>query len=69
MFTESHRKLLNSTRREYKRRRDGLMALTVDTAGFVAVVWTVVNFVALFGAVDAGAVTALELIRPTRQQG
>lgn len=47
---------------------DGL-TLTVDTPRFVAVVWTVVNFVALFGAVDAGAVTTLELIRPTCQQG
>lgn len=43
--------------------------LTVDTPRFVAVVRTVVNFVALFGAVDAGAVTTLELIGPTCQQG
>lgn len=43
--------------------------LTVDTAGLVAVVRTVVNFVTLFGAVDAGSVTTLELIRPTCEQG
>lgn len=43
--------------------------LTVDTAGLVAVVWTVVNLVTLFGAVDAGSVTTLELIRPTCEQG
>lgn len=43
--------------------------LTVDTPSLVAVVWTVVNFVALFGAVDAGPITTLELIRPTCQQG
>lgn len=54
--------------REWKRLPDGL-TLTVDTPRFVAVVWTVMNFVALFGAVDAGAVTTLELIRPTCQQG
>lgn len=42
--------------------------LTVDTAGLVAVVRTVVNFVTLFGAVDAGSVTTLELIRPTCEQ-
>lgn len=43
--------------------------LTVDTAGLVAVVRTVVNFITLFCAVDAGTVTALELIRSTCQQG
>lgn len=43
--------------------------LTVDTAGLVAVVRTVVNFVTLFAAVDAGSVTTLELIRPTCEQG
>lgn len=43
--------------------------LTVDTAGLVAVVGTVVDLVALLGAVDTRAVAALELIRTTRQQG
>lgn len=42
---------------------------TVDTAGFIAVVRTVMDLVTLLGAVDAGTVTALELIRATRQQG
>lgn len=41
---------------------------TVDTTGLIAVVRTVVDFITLFGAVDAGAVTALELIGLTRQQ-
>lgn len=41
---------------------------TVDTPGLIAVVRTVVNLVALFGAVDAGSVTALELIGSTCQQ-
>lgn len=42
---------------------------TVDTARFVAVVGTVMDFVTLLGAVDAGTITALELIGTTRQQG
>lgn len=42
---------------------------TVDTAGFVTAVRTVVDLVTLLGAVDAGAVTALELVGTTRQQG
>lgn len=42
---------------------------TVDAAGFVAVIWTVVDLVTLLGAVDAGTVAALELIGATRQQG
>lgn len=41
---------------------------TVDTPGLVAVVRTVVDFIALFGAVDAGSVAALELIGSTGQQ-
>lgn len=42
--------------------------LTVDTARFIAVVWTVMNFITLFGAVDAGSITTLELIRSTCEQ-
>lgn len=42
---------------------------TVDTAGLVALVKTVVDLVTLLGAVDAGPVTALELIGATCQQG
>lgn len=42
---------------------------TVDTARLIAVVGAVVNFIALFGAVDAGAVAALELVGSTREQG
>lgn len=45
------------------------LILTVDTTGLVAVVGTVVHLVALLGAVDAGAVATLELIRSTCQQG
>lgn len=45
------------------------MSLTVDAARLVAVVQTVVNLVALLGAVYAGTVAALELIGSTRQQG
>lgn len=44
-------------------------ALTVDTASFITVVRTVVNFVTLFGAMDTGAVATLELIRLTCKQG
>lgn len=40
---------------------------TVDTTRFVAVVKTVIDLVTLLGAVDAGTITALELIRTTRQ--
>lgn len=42
---------------------------TVDTARFIAVVRTVMDLVTLLGAVDAGTVTALELIGATCQQG
>lgn len=45
------------------------LTLTVDAAGFITVVRTVVNFITLFGAVDTGSVTTLELIRSTRMQG
>ena len=45
-----------------------VLTLTVDTASFIAVVWTVVNFITLFGAVDTGTITALELIRSTCKQ-
>lgn len=45
------------------------LTLTVDTAGFITVVRTVVNFITLFGAVDAGSIATLELIRTTREQG
>lgn len=44
------------------------VALTVDAAGFVAVVGAVVDFVALLGAVDTRAVATLELIRSAREQ-
>lgn len=46
-----------------------LVSLTVDAARLVAVVQTVVDLVALLGAVYAGTVAALELIGSTRQQG
>lgn len=46
-----------------------LGSLTVDAARLIAVVRTVVNLVALLGAVYAGTVTALELIGSARQQG
>lgn len=42
---------------------------TVDAARFIAVVQTVMDLITLLGAVDAGAVATLELIRATRQQG
>lgn len=42
---------------------------TVDTARFITVVRTVMDLVTLLGAVDAGTITALELIGTTRQQG
>jgi len=44
------------------------MLLTfVDAASLVAEIWTVVHFVTLFGAVNAGAVATLELIRTAGQ--
>lgn len=46
-----------------------LGSLTVDAARLIAVVRTVVNLVALLGAVYAGTVAALELIGSARQQG
>lgn len=46
-----------------------MWTLTVDAASFVAVIRTVVNFITLFGAVDAGSVAALELVRSTRKEG
>lgn len=46
-----------------------LMPLTVNASSLVAGVGTVVHLVALLGAMDAGAVAALELIRATHQQG
>lgn len=52
-----------------RRHRRAEPVLTVDTPGLVAVVRAVVNFITLFGAVDAGPVTALELIGSTCQQG
>ena len=42
---------------------------TVDTARFIAVVRTVMDLVALLGAVDAGTISTLELIRTACQQG
>ncbi len=45
------------------------LTLTVDTASFITVVRTVVNFITLFGAVDTGSITTLELIRSTSKQG
>lgn len=45
------------------------LTLTVDTASFITVVRTVVNFITLFGAMDTGTITALELIRSTSKQG
>ena len=42
--------------------------LTVNKTSLIAVVRAVVNLVALLGAVDAGAVSTLELIRPTCEQ-
>ncbi len=42
---------------------------TVDTARFITVVRTVMDLVTLLGAVDAGTVTALELIGTACQQG
>lgn len=46
-----------------------LVSLTVDAAWLVAVVHTVVHLVALLGAVNAGTVATLELIRSAGQQG
>lgn len=45
------------------------LTLTVDAARLVAVVDAVVDLVTLFGSVDAGAVTALELVWAAGQQG
>lgn len=44
-------------------------SLTVDAARLVAVVRTVMDLVALLGAVYAGTVATLELVGSTRQQG
>lgn len=43
--------------------------LTIDTAGLVTVIDTVVDLVTLLGSVDAGTVTTLELVWAAGQQG
>lgn len=50
------------------KRHGGAREPTVNTSRFIAVIRTVVDFVALLGAVDAGTITTLEFIRTTRQQ-
>lgn len=55
-------------KREGEERGRLLKLLTfVDAASLVAEIWTVVHFVTLFSAVNAGAVAALELIRTAGQ--
>lgn len=41
---------------------------TINTASLITPVETVEGFIALLDAVDAGAVSTLELIRPARQE-
>lgn len=46
-----------------------VFSFTVNTSGLVAPVQTVEDFVALLDSVDAGTVSALELVWTTRQEG
>lgn len=45
------------------------VTLTIDTASFITVIRTVVHFITLFGAVNTGSISALELIGLTYKQG
>lgn len=69
-LSSSHKILLEEAnqKREGEERGRLLKLLTfVDAASLVAEIWTVVHFVTLFSAVNAGAVATLELIRTAGQ--